>query len=137
MERGIVTQIDMDKDWAKPYTDMTREEFKAWEREQLEIRYQGLVPLVREYARKKGYAIGVHGSLKRDLDLIAAPWTDWAVSPGELATGINKLVNGHHEINHMSEKPCGRVAFSIMLDSLEVEEKSLFGYIDLSVCPKK
>lgn len=30
-------------------------------------------------AREVGYAVGLHGSLRRDVDLIAAPWTDEVV----------------------------------------------------------
>jgi hypothetical protein len=39
-----------------------------------------LIPIVREAAKTCGYAIGVHGSMERDLDLIAAPWVEEAVS---------------------------------------------------------
>lgn len=34
--------------------------------------------LIWEVARGCGYAIGLHGSMKRDVDLIAVPWTDEA-----------------------------------------------------------
>ena len=30
---------------------------------------------IRKLAREVGYAVCVHGSLKRDFDLIAVPWT--------------------------------------------------------------
>jgi len=127
----------MDDDWLKPYTDMAKAEFKSWEKVQLEIKYRELIPVVTAYARKKGYAIGVHGSLKRDLDLMAAPWTDRAVSSDELAVGIMKHLDGLPAINFRTDKPCGRVSFAIMLLSNKVEGKRVFGYIDLSVCPKK
>lgn len=34
---------------------------------------------IRELAKEIGYAIGAHGSLERDLDLIAAPWSEEAL----------------------------------------------------------
>ena len=34
-----------------------------------------------EIARGHGYALAVHGSMARDFDLIAIPWTDVAASP--------------------------------------------------------
>lgn len=47
-----------------------------------------LIPGLREAAREVGYALGVHGSLARDIDLIACPWTSEAVSAFELAKAI-------------------------------------------------
>jgi hypothetical protein len=44
-----------------------------------------LIPVLRETAKAAGYALGVHGSLARDIDLIACPWTDEAVDAVELA----------------------------------------------------
>ncbi len=35
-----------------------------------------LYPEMAEIARKHGYALAVHGSLARDFDLIAIPWTE-------------------------------------------------------------
>lgn len=43
--------------------------------------YAALIPLAQERARKLGYAIAVHGSMNRDLDLIAVPWTEDAKDP--------------------------------------------------------
>lgn len=37
-----------------------------------------VIAKVREVAKRHGWAIGVHGSLKRDIDLIAIPWTEEA-----------------------------------------------------------
>lgn len=43
-------------------------------------------------ARRHGYAIGVHGSMSRDLDLIAVPWVESASSPDELLKEICEMV---------------------------------------------
>lgn len=37
-----------------------------------------------------GYAIGLHGSMKRDVDLIAAPWTDDAMPAHALVSELIK-----------------------------------------------
>lgn len=46
-------------------------------------RHHAIIEMMREIARRFGWAIGVHGSLIRDIDLIAVPWTadasDWTV----------------------------------------------------------
>lgn len=45
---------------------------------------------VRRIAREHGYALGVHGSLVRDLDLIACPWTSRAKAPSTLVRAIEE-----------------------------------------------
>ena len=50
--------------------------------------FHRLLPLLRAKAKELGYAIGVHGSMKRDLDLIACPWTSTAVDPKTLAEAL-------------------------------------------------
>lgn len=47
-----------------------------------------LYPALREVARQHGYALAVHGSLERDIDLIAVPWTDGATKPDSLALAL-------------------------------------------------
>ena len=50
--------------------------------------YDRLIGPLTETARKLGYALCVHGSLNRDIDLVAVPWANEAVSPKELAEAI-------------------------------------------------
>lgn len=102
----------------------------------LKSRYNELIPIIRAYARKKGYAIGVHGSLQRDLDLIAAPWGGRSISPRELMTGIMKKVKGFPSGHSETIKPCGRLSYSIMLPGKMMEGKWIRGYIDISIMPK-
>lgn len=55
-------------------------------------KYALLIGPIRVTAEKCGYAIGVHGSLARDIDLIAVPWRRDAVSGNELAERIVRCV---------------------------------------------
>lgn len=85
------------------------------------------IELIRHLAKDVGYAIGVHGSLERDLDLIAVPWTVGAVSKEALieylCVGIGaRFIDGE-------EKPLGRYAVSLQMDGW-------YKLIDLSICPK-
>lgn len=50
--------------------------------------YAQILPRLRTVAREHGYALGLHGSMRRDLDLIAAPWTDDAKSAKELVDAL-------------------------------------------------
>ena len=49
-----------------------------------------LVGRIREVARLGGWAIGIHGTMARDIDLIAVPWTENAVS---CETLVSLIVN--------------------------------------------
>jgi hypothetical protein len=98
---------------------------------------------VREVARNHGYAIGVHGSQKRDLDLMAMPWTPEACSAQDLVDAISEELDLHQRaVNLYAEpdgprvmpnpepKPWGRLAWS--LDGCPSHWK----YVDISVAPR-
>lgn len=94
--------------------------------------YASLLPILIPVAREHGYALAVHGSMLRDLDLIAVPWTAEASPAEDLAEGLREGVGGSwkpYDTNgSRSAKPHGRRVWSIH-----------FGggcYIDLSVMPR-
>lgn len=100
-----------------------------------------LIPALREVAQSLGYALAVHGSLSRDIDLIACPWTSGAVEPRVLAEAIQKKaieINGYAFPNPTEDteyfragqpglKTHGRLVWSYHLGGGP--------YIDLSVMP--
>jgi len=43
---------------------------------------------MRKAAKELGYAITVHGSMKRDFDIVVVPWTDQAASTYDVAHAI-------------------------------------------------
>lgn len=112
----------------------------AVERKCRDLAARLIVPL-RETAREHGYALGVHGSLARDIDLIAVPWTVEACSQVELAEAIRQKaeeVCGFAFINPREKspyaesgrpgcKPHGRLAWAFHLGGGP--------YIDLSIMP--
>ena len=81
--------------------------------------------------RRLGYAIAIHGSMGRDFDLIAIPWTDEAVSPDflvhNLAHSIGAWIDEDPEMD-VEIKPHGRLAYTIGTGG--------GGYIDLSIMPR-
>ena len=90
----------------------------------------GIVAAVRIEAKKCGYAIGLHGSLARDIDLIAVPWTQKADTPEDLVSHLVRVLkltvlpqDGSPE-----RKPNGRIAWSLHL-------LGTGSYVDLSVFP--
>lgn len=98
--------------------------------------YLSLLPTIREVARSCGYAIGVHGSLTRDFDLIAVPWTEKALLEVTLVRRITKAVGGFYMDWSVGKKPHGRTAHTIILNNGEgskIDGKQWAVFIDLSV----
>lgn len=95
---------------------------------EIEAHYQWAIPRVREAAKKHGYAIGVHGSMKRDLDLIAVPWRENPADLDTLAKAIQAAASGLVDTHYdWEQKPCGRVGATFHIGSK--------AWIDLSVMP--
>ncbi len=99
---------------------------------------------LREIARECGYAIAVHGSTVRDLDLIATPWTPEAVSAQQLVDVLCERVPLHARAEtdyglgsegwyvepNPEMKPWGRLAWAL------AGCPAPHHYIDLSVAPR-
>jgi hypothetical protein len=85
------------------------------------------VPTMRRLAAEVGYALAEHGSKERDLDLVAAPWREDAVSAQELAEHIAKGMDAR--VLAPTNKPLGRWACNIGV-------RGWYVLIDLSVCPR-
>ena len=93
--------------------------------------YNKYIAEIRLIARDRGYAIALHGSLAKDIDLVAIPWTDDAVPPDDLVADILKKFEWflNPDSNDPELKPHGRKAWS--LHSVEFEST----WIDFSVLP--
>jgi hypothetical protein len=60
--------------------------------------YEKLIDPLTACARAHGYALATHGSLARDIDLIAVPWRSWACAPKELVVAIQATIKRVHGI---------------------------------------
>lgn len=111
------------------------------------ILYTRLIEPLRMTARAFGYALATHGSLSRDIDLIACPWTEDATNPRSLVMALLETVKIHNNgVAHFSWhptqgeeftlsggpgiKPHGRLGWVI---NLTMDDGP---YIDLAVMPK-
>jgi hypothetical protein len=98
-----------------------------------------MYPRLAEAARGVGYALALHGTLGRDLDLIACPWTNEAADPEALVAALEAACGGFApEVANTAEgeptpmprpKPHGRLAWLIYF-------RGGAGYVDLSVMPR-
>jgi len=95
----------------------------------LERRYKVLA----QCARNHGYALTVHGSMLRDIDLVAIPWIAQGKALSTLAKAmfrIVKVMSGREQVyvrmdRKPTKKPHGRLAWAIHF--------SRDAYLDLSV----
>lgn len=108
--------------------------------------YAWMIPYLTRIGRRHGYAMAFHGSMSRDLDVVAVPWVVDANPPHELIDEILKLTGGRLKLNDgtltssaiddagqpvknaFGEKPHGRRAYTIAFDGA-------WHFIDLSVIP--
>lgn len=104
----------------------------------LETFYLSRLPAIRAAAHALGYAIGLHGSCRRDLDLIAAPWRDGAADADTLAHAVAQAACGIDRAGSYDweQKPAGRLATSIPICWPAWHGQVGAGHIDLSVMPK-
>lgn len=101
------------------------------------------LPQLQAVARKLGYALAIHGSMATDLDLIAAPWSEDAVSAEELAEALRECVGGHMRLldgkpidHNPSWKPHGRLAYTFYFS--KTDDGTSYGpYLDLSIMPRR
>lgn len=80
-------------------------------------------PEFRQLARQVGYALAVHGSLRRDFDMVAIPWEERAVGGVQLLSWLlaraPALLDGkavHWTRGVDTDKPYGRQAFTLSID---------------------
>jgi hypothetical protein len=66
-------------------------------------------------ARGNGYAVGLHGSMKRDCDLIAVPWVDCANAVMTLVDDLCRALNAR-VVGDIEAKPHNRVAMILQVD---------------------
>lgn len=91
--------------------------------------YYGMLTSI---AAEHGYAIALHGSFTRDLDLVAVPWTQAASLPAVLLKAVFECIGWTHDedtaervYQDRTEQPHGRTSYAIPTGA--------GGYIDLSI----
>lgn len=102
--------------------------------DEMEAFYRSRLPAIKEAAKTLGYAIAVHGSMRRDFDLIATPWIGTPADRNELALAIQKAACGLTQTAYSWEqKPHGRMAASFPICWCEWHDMVSAGHVDLSV----
>ncbi len=99
------------------------------------IFYEHLKQIAHEY----GYNLVLHGSMQRDLDLIAIPWIEKPKSDSKMIVDFEEYLTGKRTINpYYTVLPGGRKAYVIELNRgdkhgewVRFEDKQY--YLDISV----
>lgn len=107
---------------------MSEEEY---DKKALKRTYQSILPLLSKAAKTCGYALAVHGSMKRDLDIVAVPWLENASCPERLAFKLAVACRGLL-VGEDFQEPYRRL-FHINMPWRGTENRN---YIELSVTPK-
>lgn len=79
--------------------------------------YWRILPGIKKIAREHGYAVAIHGSMKRDFDLLIVPWTE-DITPFEefleiLRRHLGKGARLPKDNDH--KKPHGRTSYILIL----------------------
>lgn len=124
-------------EWSHPAhcTETARAYVKRERAAQIAVFMELAMPRMREAARRCGYALAVHGTLIRDLDVIACPWAKDARSADELVAALGVVIAevtgwGHQQARDWTEKPHGRVA------AILIAGPGGDVHMDLSVMPR-
>lgn len=89
-------------------------------------------------ATRHGWNLTLHGSMARDLDIVLIPWTEDAEPEEIVLNAFEKFVKGtsyykqskkHGGKLHATEKPHGRIAYSIYIGTGGQ-------YLDISIMPR-
>lgn len=114
--------------------------FEARTLDEMQAFYLSRLPAIREAAKEHGYAIGLHGSTRRDFDLMAMQWRAAASDKDALAHAIAVAACGitREGVYQWEQKPSGRFAASIPIcwtdhANPDFKNKPSVGHIDLSV----
>jgi hypothetical protein len=97
--------------------------------------YAATYTQLERIAWRHGYALALHGSMGRDLDVLAVPWTEDADAARDLLAAFRRAVySGHPEWRKgepsPTKKPHGRRAYSLYLGHQG-------HYVDISIMPRR
>lgn len=105
--------------------------------------------VLKEIAQHWGYALLIHGSMHRDLDLVAIPWVENIQDDAEqkMILEMEQWLTGQNMVNrkgraHFNKREHGRRTYSISLnrgdrDGEWIRFKDAQYYLDISVMPTR
>ena len=92
--------------------------------------YARVFTMARVLAWQEGYAVVMHGSFTRDLDLVAVPWTEAACEPEHLIRRVTEAARLANITPEPGKKPHGRLVWTLTFDKFADPR-----FIDFSIMP--
>ena len=80
--------------------------------------YAAIYGDLRDKALECGWALGLHGSLNSDMDIMAMPWTENATDADTMISNLYKCFNCDPwslPVKHRGDKPNGRIVYTISI----------------------
>jgi hypothetical protein len=103
--------------------------------DELEEFYRSIIDKLKKVGLEHGHAICIHGSLRRDMDIVAIPWVEDACDKDVLVRALHEAACGLVQpVYQWETKPHGRQATTFPICWSEYKATSA-GHIDLSVTP--
>ena len=93
--------------------------------------YARIYTQARVLAWSEGYALTLHGSFTRDLDLVAVPWTDSACEPEHLVRRLADVAELRMRDDDPGAMPHGRLAWTLRLPGFGEPR-----WVDFGVMPR-
>jgi hypothetical protein len=92
--------------------------------------YWEVLPVMRDMARRLGWCLALYGPLRRDLDMIAVPWSEEAVPYNELLCELVRTFGGKYSNETLEALPA-RNDMTILCRKRLLRDNG--SYIDVSV----
>lgn len=70
---------------------------------------------LRNAAMNCGWALGLHGSLSKDMDIMAMPWCDGAITDEEMINELRLCFAGNEIKVYISDMPNNRRVFTLSI----------------------
>jgi hypothetical protein len=93
--------------------------------------YARIFTMARVLAWQEGYALAMHGSFTRDLDLIAVPWTEKACEPEHLVRRVADATGLGMQSEKGHKHPHGRLVWTLLLPAFADPR-----FVDFGVMPR-
>ena len=123
-------QIDRDRETAKNWTPVFDTTATLDNPSSMISLYMRVLPAMTVAAYDHGYALTRHGSMFRDLDLVAIPWQEQHSDHHTLLCALQEAACGMSNLHYSpdkAQKPCGRKAYSFAI--------GLHAIVDVSITP--
>jgi hypothetical protein len=92
--------------------------------------YWEVLPVMKDMARRLGWCLALYGPLRRDLDMVAIPWSEEAVAHDHLLRELIRTFGGRYS-NEILDRPTLRKDMTVLCRKRLLRDNG--SYIDVSV----